>query len=98
MADGPDRLAKLKEYRALVTQVMAIADKETIEELARVLATHLGRYQRRYGALPIEDTLASMHAEAPTDEQIANLAEGMQTLVTVMMLATGVVDDQAGEA
>jgi len=48
--------------------------------------------------LPIEDTLASMQAEAPTDEQIANLAEGMQTLVTVMMLATGVVDDQAGEA
>jgi hypothetical protein len=93
-----DKLDKLNEYHALVKQVMALADKETIEEVARVLAAHIGRYQRRYGKVPMEETLASLHADAPTTAQIADLAEGMQTLVAVLMLATGVADDQAGTA
>jgi hypothetical protein len=92
------KLEKLREYEALVKQVMAVADKDTIEEVARVLAAHVGFYQRRYGKLAMEDTLASVHAEAPTDEQIADLAEGMQTLVAVFMLATGVADDMGGQA
>ena len=98
MAEETDKLGKLKEYDALVKQVMAVADKETIEEVARVLATHVGAYQRRYGALPLEDTLATLHAEPPSDDQIADLAQGMQTLVAVLMLATGVADDDAGTA
>jgi hypothetical protein len=67
-------------------------------KVARVLAVHIGHYQRRYGRVPMEETLARLHTEAPTDEQIADLAEGMQTLVAVLMLATGVADDQAGKA
>lgn len=98
MTDDADKLNKLRDYHALVKQVMSIAEKETIEEVARVLATHVGYYQRRYGAIPMEETLASLHADSPTDEQIADLAEGMQTLVAVLMLTTGVTDDQAGEA
>jgi hypothetical protein len=92
------KLEKLREYEALVKQVMAVADKDTIEEVARVLAAHVGFYQRRYGKLAMEDTLATVHAETPTDEQIADLAEGMQTLVAVFMLATGVADDMGGQA
>lgn len=92
------KLEKLKEYHALVRQVIAVADKDVVEEVARVLAAHVGYYQRRYGKIPMEETLASLHADAPTDEQIADLAEGMQTLVAVLMLATGVADDVAGTA
>jgi hypothetical protein len=98
VADEPDKLSKLREYQALVKQVMAIADKDTVEEVARVLAAHIGYYERRYGQVPMEETLASLHAEAPTDEQIADLAVGMQKLVAVLLLATGVADDQAGKA
>lgn len=46
----------------------------------------------------MEETLSSLHAESPDDQQIADLAEGVQTLVAVLMLVTGVADDQAGEA
>ena len=98
LLDATDQLEKLQEYHALVKQVLAVADKEVVEEVARVLAAHVGLYQRRYGTIPIEQTLASLHADAPTTEQIADLAEGMQTLVAVLMLATGVADDQAGTA
>jgi hypothetical protein len=44
-----DKLDKLNEYDALVKQVMALADKDTIEEVARVLAAHIGYYQRVMG-------------------------------------------------
>jgi hypothetical protein len=80
----------------LVKQVLTEADKEVVKEVARVLAAHIGYYQRRYGQVPMEETLASLHTETPTDEQIADLAEGMQTLVAVLMLA-GIADDQAGK-
>ena len=96
--DSRAKLEKLKEYHALVKQVTAIAEKDVVEEVARILAVHLAYYQRRYGKVPMEETLASLHAENPTDEQIADLAEGMQTLVAVLMLATGVADDAAGTA
>jgi hypothetical protein len=92
------KLEKLREYQELVKQVMAVADKDTIEEVARVLAAHIGSYQRRYGKIGLEETLASLHAQRPSDEQIADLAEGMQTLVAVFMLATGVADDMGGQA
>jgi hypothetical protein len=93
-----DKLDKLNEYHALVKHVTALADKDTIEEVARVLTAHIGYYQRRYGPVPMQETLASLHAEAPTTAQIADLADGMQTLVAVLMLAAGVADDQAGTA
>jgi hypothetical protein len=95
--ENSDKLAKLQEYHALVKQVLAVADKDHIEDAARVLAAHVGWYQRRYGKAPMEETLASLHSDSPTDEQIAGLAEGMQTLVAILMLATGVADDQAGK-
>src|SRR3954451_9532026 len=92
------KLDKLREYHALVKQVLTTADKEVLEEAARVLAAHVGYYERRYGKVPLDETLAGLHADTPTDEQIAALAEGMQTLVAVLMLATGVADDAAGTA
>src|SRR5690349_7533918 len=76
-----DKLVKLQEYHALVKQVLSVADREVVEEVARVLAAHVGYYQRRHGKVAMEETLASLHAARPTDEQIADLAEGMQTLV-----------------
>jgi len=98
VTDTADKLSKLKDYHALAKQVMGVADKQTIEEVARVLATRIGFYERRYGVIPMEDTIASLHAENPGEEQIADLAQGMQTLVSVMLLATGVMGDEAGEA
>jgi hypothetical protein len=91
--ESRSKLEKLREYHALVKKVMAVADKDVVEEVARVLATHVGYYQRRYGSIPLEETLAGLHAETPTDAQISDLAEGMQILVAALMLTTGVADD-----
>lgn len=42
MAKEADKLEKLRKYHALVEQVMSIAEKETIEDVARLLATRVG--------------------------------------------------------
>ena len=46
----------------------------------------------------MEETLARLHAEGPTAEQIAELAQELDTLVAILMLVAGVVDDAAGSA
>lgn len=89
---------KLKDYHELAKQLMAVADKRTIEEAARVLAVHVGYYERRYGKIAMEETLAALHSEQPTSEQLADLSAGMQCLVAVLVLATGVADEAGGSA
>lgn len=95
---APEALEKLIEYHGLLKQILAAADKHAIEEAARVLAAQVGYYERHYGKVPMEETLASFHAEYPSNEQLGELAQGMETLLAVLMLATGVADDTAGRA
>ena len=77
---------------------MAVADKAQIEEAVRMLSIHIGHYQRRYGKVPMEKTLAALHAENPTNEQLEDTAEGMRCLISVLMLAAGVADDSSATA
>lgn len=94
---APYRAATLKDYHELSKQLLAVADKATVEEAARVLAVHVGYYQRRYGTVPMEETLAALHSDNPTGDQLDDLAAGMKCLVAVLALATGVVDGSGGD-
>lgn len=99
MADSHgEHLDKLIEYHGLLKQLLTAADKSEIEEAARVLGAHVGYYERRFGKIPMDETLASFHADYPTDQQIAELAQGLETLIAILMLATGVADEAAGSA
>jgi hypothetical protein len=46
----------------------------------------------------MDETLAALHAEKPTDAQLTDAVEGMQCLIAVLALATGVADDSGGTA
>jgi hypothetical protein len=99
LSTGPGEVPyKLKDYHELAKRLMAIADKAQIEEAARVLAVHVGHYQRRYGKVPMEETLAALHTDTPNDAQLAATTEGMQCLIAVLMLATGIADKDGGTA
>lgn len=71
-----EALGKLTEYHDLLKRILAAADKPQVEEAARVLAAHVGYYQKRFGKIAMEETLASLHAEYPNGEQLAELVEG----------------------
>ena len=64
----------------------------TIEELARctrLLALNIGHFQTNYGALPKDEMIALLHADAVDSEQARLLADGMQVLIGVLDGAAG---------
>ena len=88
------RVQKLKDYHNLAKELLALADKATVEEVARILAVHVGYMERRHGEFPMEETLRALHTESElTGEQAADLEAGMKKLVAVLALATGVGDE-----
>ena len=78
---NPIRSAK---YYNLADQLIEKSSKDDIAETARLLAMNLTHYHSRYGALPLEETLAMIGMERPNGEQILLLSHAMEILVEVL--------------
>jgi hypothetical protein len=76
--------ATFKQYYRLADQLFETASKDDIAETARLLAMNLAHYQSKYGALPLEETLAMIGMEKPNDDQIQLLSNAMEILVGVL--------------
>lgn len=77
-------LTTFQQYYALADQLIEQSSKETLAECARLLALNLAHYEMRYGALPLDDTLAALSAAEPNDDQAEMLTRGMQNLVGLL--------------
>src|SRR4051812_43181221 len=84
---APYHVDRLKDYHVLTTKLLAAASKPTLEYVARILALHVGFYQRRYGHLPLDNALAGLLTDSPTQEQIGDMTEGLEMLSAVLALA-----------
>ena len=83
--------ATFKQYYNLADQLFDNSSKDDIAETARLLAMNIAHYQMKYGALPLEDTLAFIGSGKPNDEQIDLLTNSMEILVGVLgTVVTGV--------
>lgn len=71
-------------YLKLSDQLIEQASKDEVAEVARVLALHVARYQTKYGAIPVEESLQLMLTETIDDDQAKTLADGFEMLITVM--------------
>ena len=80
---------KLGHYDTVVAELLSVLDRAAAVELAGMLAARLGYYERRYGKIRLEETFMSVHADVPTPEQIADRVHGMQTLIALLMSASG---------
>lgn len=80
----PSDLTAFQRYYALADQLIDQSSKETMAECARLLALNLAHYEMRYGALPLDDTLAALSAAEPNDDQAEMLTRGMQNLVGLL--------------
>lgn len=76
--------ATFKQYYKLADQLFESSSKDDIAETARLLAMNLAHYQSKYGALPLEETLAMIGMENPNGEQIKLLTDAMKLLVGVL--------------
>jgi len=77
-------LSGFQQYYRLADALIANANKEQIAECARLLALNLAHFQKLYGEVPLEETLAIIDATEPNDEQAALLRDGMEVLVGVL--------------
>lgn len=84
------------ENHDLLKHLLPAAKRHQRERVALILAAHIGFYQARLGKVPMEETLATLHPDHASDDQVEVLAQGMETLVAILMLATGVLDDNRG--
>jgi hypothetical protein len=79
----PD-LTTFQQYCALADQLIEQSSKEAVAECARLLAMNLAHYEMRYGALPLDDTLAALSASEPNEDQAELLTRGMENLVGLL--------------
>ena len=85
--DPSDPLAQLRDYCPMVDNLLKVADKHLLAEVARILALHVAYYERRYGAVPMEHTTAMYGSQSLTEEQSEQLAEAMKRLIIVIARA-----------
>jgi hypothetical protein len=80
-------LERFKQYYRLIEKMIDEVEKETLAEAARILAINVVHYSSKYGELPLEETLALLHAETINDSQAKLLADGMEHLAAVIAMA-----------
>ena len=88
MTDSPN-FKRFKQYYRLIERMIEEVDKETLAEAARILAMNIAHYRSKYGELPLEETIALLHAETVNDSQAKLLANGMENLAAVIAIADG---------
>jgi len=86
---GYGRLAQLVK---LTDKMTLEASKGALVEAARLLAIQLGHYQRKFGALSLDDSIELMETSALSEDQASRVADGLENLA--LALATVVDDDQ----
>jgi len=77
-------LSKYQQYLQLADQLVEIADKVQLAECARLLALNVAHYEMQYGALPLDEMLATTSAGKPNEQQAELVAKGMETMVGML--------------
>jgi hypothetical protein len=79
-----DEFKNFRRYRQVADELIAHSMPEELAECAKLLALNVAHYQSKYGALPIDELLASLDADALGQDQIKLMSEGMQMLVGIL--------------
>ena len=74
-------LTKFRQYNEIADQLIEIADKEQLAECARLLAMNVAHYEMTYGAVLLDEVLATTATGIPNDQQAELMAKGMETMV-----------------
>jgi len=82
---------RLAELTKLTDKMISEASKGAIVDAARMLAIQVGHYQRKFGALPLEDAIELLETEALNEDQAAWMADGLENLAVAI---ASVKDDE----
>lgn len=82
---------RLAELTKLVERMTQEASKEAIAAAARLLAIQVGQYQRKFGALPLEEAIELLETESLSEGQAGQVADGLENLAVAI---ASVKDDE----
>ena len=82
---------RLAELTKLTDRMTAEASKEALIAAARLLALQVGQYQRKFGALPLEDAMELLETKSLGEAQAGWVADGLENLAVAV---ASVKDDE----
>jgi hypothetical protein len=74
------------QLTALTDRMINDASRDAVVTVARLLAVQLGHYQRRFGAMPFDETMDLLESKGLDEAQAGQVADGLEILA--MALAT----------
>ena len=81
MSESVARFARLLQ---LSDNMLARAERDDLEECARILAVQCAHYRSKFGELPMSDTLDVLAGETMNDEQAKWIGDGLEIVVGVL--------------
>jgi len=84
---------KFREYYRLANQLMEVAKRDTLAEVARSLALLVTYYESKCGRVSMHETLRLLQSVESTDEEVGMAANAMEYLTAVLGDTTGLVND-----
>jgi hypothetical protein len=82
---------RLAEFTKLTDKMINEASKDALADAARMLAIQVGHYQRKFGNLPLEDSMALLETKNLSEDQAGSLADGLENLAVAI---ASVKDDE----
>ena len=83
---------RLVQFTELTDKMIDEASKDTIADVARMFAIEIGHYERKYGAIPLDESVALLETETLNEDQAGWVADGLEHLAVA--LATVKDDEQ----
>jgi hypothetical protein len=71
---------RLTEFTKLTDKMINEASKDALADTARMLAIQVAHYQRKFGNLPLEDSIALLETKALSEDQAGWIADGLENL------------------
>jgi hypothetical protein len=82
---------RLAEFAKLTDKMIGEASKEALAQAARMLAIQIGHYERKFGALPLDEAMDLLEAETLSEDQAGWVADGLENLAIAI---ASVLDDR----
>jgi len=75
---------RFTEFLKLTDKLIDDASKPAIAQAARLLALHVSHYERKFGVLPLEETIDLLERETLDEQQAGWIADGLETLAVAI--------------
>ena len=81
---------RLNQLTELTDRMINDASKDAVVAAARMLAVQVGHYQRKFGAISLDETMDLLESDGLSEEQAAWMADGLENLA----VALASIDDE----